>query len=165
VQLIEITPTPRTSAPGDSNILGVHMSVVVNDVAASLDFYKRFAGPDLQTWADDAWQTNSGFTQLRGIRDVSYRTASVRLPGSANVLELIGFRGIEQTPYRPVFQDIGLGHVAFLVKDITVVLDRMKQLGITPIGKSGTWTQINPSTRGVYTRDHDGFFIEVIERR
>jgi 4-hydroxyphenylpyruvate dioxygenase-like putative hemolysin len=87
------------------------------------------------------------------------------LPGSAVTLELVQFRGVPQTPYLPVFQDIGFGHVALIAKDIEVILARMNQIRIKPLSASGTWTPINPSLRGVYTRDLDGFFLEVIERR
>ena len=64
-----------------------------------------------------------------------------------------------------MFQDIGHGHVAFIVKDIQATVDRMKELGAGSISKAGTWTQINPTTRAVYTRDPDGFFLEILERR
>ena len=140
------------------------MSVVVTDAAASLAFYRRLAGSELQTWAS-AWQAGKSVSQLRGIPEAEYRTASVLLPGSTIVLELVEFRGIPQTPYRPVFQDIGFGHVAFIAKDVGVVVDRIKELGVRTISQSGTWTQINPTTSAVYTRDRDGFFVEVLERR
>lgn len=165
VELVEVTPTPRTTAPDTSNILGVHMSIVVDDAEVSLDFYKRFIGADLRAWEPGAWRMDAGFSQIRDIPATPYRTASVQLPGSAIVLELIEFRDVEQTPYRPVFQDIGPGHVAFVVNDIETVLERMTALGVKPLSQSGTWTQINKSIRAVYTRDPDGFFLEIIERR
>jgi catechol 2,3-dioxygenase-like lactoylglutathione lyase family enzyme len=93
-----------------------------------------------------------------------HRTATIALPGTTATLDLIEFRGIEQTPHRPVFQDIGIGHVAFLTGDIEAVLERMTELGLRTISRSGTWTQINPTLRALYTRDRDGFFLEVIER-
>jgi catechol 2,3-dioxygenase-like lactoylglutathione lyase family enzyme len=164
VELMQLTPVPATFAPAGSNVLGAHTSVVVRDSAASLDFYRRLIGGSLQTW-DSGWQTNAAFSQLRGIPAAEYRTASMLLPGSAGLLELVQFRGIEQTPYQPLFQDIGPGHVAFTAKDIGAVLERMKELGVRAISQSGTWTQFNPTLRGVYTRDHDGFFLEIIERR
>ena len=165
VELMQVTPAPASVAPDASNVLGAQMSVVVSDLGASLDFYRRFVGPDLQTWEGNGWQTNKAFSQLRSIPDAEYRTAAALLPGSAMRLELIQFRGVEQTPYRPVFQDIGFGHVALVAKDIEVILSRMKQLGVRTIAQSGTFTQFNPNLRAVYTRDLDGFFIEVIERR
>ena len=165
VELMQLTPVLPSLAPVESNILGAQMSVVVADLARSLDFYRRFVGSDLQTWEGAGWQTSKAFSQLRAIADVEYRTAAALLPGSTIRLELIQFRGVEQTPYRPVFQDIGFGHVALIAKDIELVLRRMNQLGVTALARSGTWTQFNPSLRAIYTRDLDGFFIEVIERR
>ena len=165
VELVQMTPTPPSLAPADSNILGAQMSVVVTDLARSLDFYRRFWGADVQTWEGAGWQTSRGFSQLRGIADVEYRTAAALLPGSTIRLELIQFRGVEQTPYRPVFQDMGFGHVAIVAKDVEVMLSRMKQLGVSALARSGSWTQFNPSLRAIYTRDLDGFFIEIIERR
>ena len=88
------------------------------------------------------------------------------LPGSTIVLELVEFRGIpQQTPYRPVFQDIGSGTWRSSRKTSAWWVDRMKEPGARTISQSGTWTQINPTTRAVYTRDRDGFFVEVLERR
>jgi catechol 2,3-dioxygenase-like lactoylglutathione lyase family enzyme len=165
VELMQVTPAPSSVAPDTSNVLGAQMTVVVTDLAASLDFYRRFVGPDLQAWEGNGWQANKAFSQLRSIADAEYRTAAVLLPGSAIRLELIQFRGVEQAPYRPVFQDIGFGHVALVARDIEVMLSRMKQLGVRTIAQSGTYTQFNPTLRAIYTRDLDGFFIEVIERR
>jgi hypothetical protein len=49
--------------------------------------------------------------------------------------------------------------------DVEVMLSRMKQLGVRTIAQSATWTQFSPTLRAIYTRDLDGFFIEIIERR
>jgi catechol 2,3-dioxygenase-like lactoylglutathione lyase family enzyme len=165
VELMEMAPAPGTPASAESPVLGAHMTVVVGDLQASLDFYRHLVGPDLQAGAPSAWKTEGSLSRLRNIRDAAYRTAEIKLPGSAIVLELVEFRGIEQAPYWPVFQDIGHGHVAFIVKDIQATVDRMKQLRAGSISKAGTWTQINPTTRAVYTRDPDGFFLEILERR
>ena len=165
VELVQLTPAPPTFAPADRNVLGAHTSVVVRDSAASLDFYRRFIGGSLQTWNGAGWETNKALSQLRGIPEAESRAVALLLPGGAGLLELVQFRGPEQTPYRPVFQDIGPGHVAFTAGNIETVVARMKELGVTALSRSGTWSQINPTLRAVYTRDHDGFFLEIIERR
>jgi catechol 2,3-dioxygenase-like lactoylglutathione lyase family enzyme len=165
VELVEVSPAPATLAPAGSPVLGAHVSVVVDDLDTSLHFYRRLMGPDLRVGPAAAWQTHSGISRLRNIRDTAYRTAAIYLPGSAIVLELIEFRDIEQSPYLPVFQDIGHGHVAFIVRDIQATVERMKELRVTSISQAGTWTQINPTTRAIYTRDPDGFFLEILERR
>jgi len=85
VELMQVTPALSSLAPVESNILGAHMSVVVTDLARSLDFYRRFIGADLQTWEGAGWQTSKAFSQLRDIADIEYRTAAAMLPGSSSV--------------------------------------------------------------------------------
>jgi catechol 2,3-dioxygenase-like lactoylglutathione lyase family enzyme len=165
VELTETLPVPVTPAPGDSPILGAQMSVAVADLPASLAFYRGLLGADVQMSAPSAWLRDTSWTRMRGLASAEYRTAAIRLPGSAVVLELVEYRGIERPVYRPVFQDIGHGHVALIVKDIQATVERMKALGATSISAAGTWTQINATTRAVYTRDPDGFFLEILERK
>ncbi len=167
VELMEIMPAPESPAPPESRVLGAHMTVTVRDLDASIRFYQRFVGTRTAVWrAPSSWQTSQAFTDLRQVPRVQFRTAAVQLPGSAVVLELVEFRGApDATPYRPVFQDIGTAHVAFTVPDVQAVVARMTELGARSIAASGTWTQINPTTRAVYTRDPDGFFLEILERR
>ena len=165
VELMQLTPVPSTPAGDTSNVIGAHMSVVVADLDASLAFYRALIGPDVQTRTASGWQNDVSFTRLRNLPEISYRSAAVLLPGSAIGLELIQFRGVGQTAYRPAFQDIGFGHVALVVRDIERALERLTQQGSVPLASSGTWTRFSPALRGVYTRDRDGFFIEIIERR
>jgi catechol 2,3-dioxygenase-like lactoylglutathione lyase family enzyme len=164
VELLELSPAPASPAPAGSPVLGAQMSVVVADLEASLAFYRRLldAGPGAGA---SAWQPLGDLGRLRGLPDAMHRRALLPLPGSAIALELIQFREIEQAPYRPAFQDIGHGHVAFIVADIQATVDRLKALRANSLSPSGTWTQINPTTRAVYTRDPDGFFLEILERR
>jgi catechol 2,3-dioxygenase-like lactoylglutathione lyase family enzyme len=166
VELVQVDPLPRTPAGESAKVLAAHMTVVVTDLDASLAFYRGFIGSGLLVEAGGGWRTDAGHATLRALpANTENRTAALRLPGSTVVLDLIQYRGIPQTPYRPVFQDIGHGHVAFVVKDIGVTVETMKTLGAATLSRSGTWTQINPATRAVYTRDPDGFFLEVLERR
>jgi catechol 2,3-dioxygenase-like lactoylglutathione lyase family enzyme len=165
VELLEFSPSPPSLAPEDSSILGAQMVVVVDDLEESLELYRSFVDAELEISEATAWANADALEQLRGIPAAEYRSASLLLPGSAIRLELLEFRGVEQQTYRPVFQDIGFGHVAFLTKDIEVVYEKMNELQMRSVSASGTWTQINAGTRAIYTRDHDGFFMEVIERR
>jgi len=165
VELMQVTPLPATPAGAADKVIGAHMSVVVADLDASLAFYRAFIGPDLQVRQGNGWQGDPSFNQLRGQRDASYRTAAVSLPGSTIALELIQFRGVNQTPYRPRFQDIGFGHVALVARDLERTLQRLGGLGSVPLAASGTWTRFSQTLRGLYTRDRDGFFLEIIERQ
>ena len=165
VELMQIVPEPPTLAPEGSPVLGAQMTVVVANIDVSLAFYRRLAGPGLLADSPSGWSTSAPVSRLRDIPDAAHRTAAIRLPGSAIALELVEYRGIPQSPYRPVFQDIGHAHVAFLVDDIQETVDRLTAAGAVALSRSGTWTRINPTTRAVYTRDPDGFFLEILERR
>lgn len=164
VELMQITPPPPTFAPDDSQVLGAQMSVVVSDLEASLDFYRRVAGADVQATPPSAWQASAAVDDLRNMPPVSYRTAMLTLPASTIGLELLQVRGAPQTAYRPSFQDIDFGHVALAVRDIEIILGRLKGVGAATLAASGTWTRFSPTLRGLYTRDRDGFFLEIIER-
>ena len=164
VEIMETVPPPPTPAAAGSAVLGAHMTVVVTDLAASAAFYQRLAGPELQVDSSD-WTTNAAASQVRNVPATEYRLATVRLPGSTIALELLQYRDAAAPPYLPVFQDIGHGHVAFIVRDIEETVGRLATLNARAISRSGTWTQINPTTRAVYTRDPDGFFLEILERR
>ncbi len=165
VELMQLVPSASTPAPASSRVLGAQMTVVVANVERSLAFYRRLAGPDLQAESPSAWRADASVSRLRAIPDVELRTATIGLPGSTIALELVEYRGVEQTPHRPVFQDIGHAHVAFLVSNIQATMERLTAAGAVSISRAGTWTQINPTTRAVYTRDPDGFFLEILERR
>jgi catechol 2,3-dioxygenase-like lactoylglutathione lyase family enzyme len=141
------------------------MTVAVSDLDASLRFYRGLAGDDVRIGKPSEWRTDAAIGRLRHIDDVPFRTAAIELPGSSVVLELVEYRTGARRSYRPTFQDIGHAHVALIVSDIQAIVDRMKAQGASSIAKSGTWTQITPTTRAVYTRDPDGFFLEILERR
>lgn len=162
VELMEVTPLPLADVI-DAPVISAQMSLVVSNLGSALDFYRTFIGPDLQTWTTGGWQSHAGFSSVRNIDEVEFRTAGMLLPGSAIVFQLVEYRGITQGTYQPVFQDIGFGHIAFMTPDIEEITRRMAALGSVPLSQSRTWTQISPTLRAVYTRDQDGFFLEIIE--
>jgi catechol 2,3-dioxygenase-like lactoylglutathione lyase family enzyme len=164
VQVVELRPVPASFADRDSRIFGARMALVVSDLVVALDFYRRFIGASADP-QPGPWQRDAAFTSVRGLPDAEFRTATLPLPGTTIAFDLIEYRGIAQTPYRPVFQDIGFGHIAFNTDNVEAVYERMQELGMSALSASGTWTQINPNLRAVYTRDPDGFFLEIIENR
>jgi catechol 2,3-dioxygenase-like lactoylglutathione lyase family enzyme len=164
VELVELATPPATLATAESNVLAAQMSVIVTDLDASLAFHRRLIGTE-DPASQRAWRPSAELSKVRALPEGEYRSASLLLPGSTIMLELIELRGLPATdPYRPAFPDIGHGHVAFTTQDIEAVLARMRELGAKPLAASGSWTEINPTLRAIYTRDPDGFFIEIIER-
>jgi catechol 2,3-dioxygenase-like lactoylglutathione lyase family enzyme len=163
VQLLQMDPVPDSFAPDDSRILGARMALVVADLDRALATYAQFIGAPAVAAGD--WQRDAAFTTLRALPDAEFRTATLHLPLTTLAFDLIEYRGIAQTPYRPVFQDIGFGHIAFNTNDIEAVFAQMQLLNLQTLSASGVWTEINANLRAVYTRDHDGFFLEIVENR
>src|SRR5690606_36158353 len=50
VELVELTPTPATTAPADSNLIGARISVTVEDLAASTKLYEDLVGSGMEFW-------------------------------------------------------------------------------------------------------------------
>lgn len=165
VELLEITPAPETSAPSESNIIGAHISLVVDDIEATQSFYRNLIGPELQTWAGDSFRKDENLNKLRNTTGAEIRVGSMLVPGSALIIELLHYRNIDSVPYRPVVQDIGTAHVGFMVKDMDVMMDRLGAAGVSTLGRNGGWYYLNPDTRALYTRDPNGFFVELMERK
>lgn len=165
VELVQLTPTPASNAPADSNIIGAHIALVVNDLDTSLNFYSTLLGPDLQTWQADDFSVDAAYNQLRNTPNAERRLATMLLPGTATIMELIQYRGIASTPYRPEVQDIGVGHVAFMVRDIEQMMQRLGALNTPTMGRNGGWYNLGPTTRALYARDPDGFFLELMENQ
>ena len=143
--------------------IGAQMTLIVADLPAALNAMGQLIGGELATIDVRDWSVRTDTSRLRDIEPAESRSAAVVLPASSIVLELIEFRGISQSRYEPKFQDIGFGHVAFRTNDIARVTATIAALGADTLSATGTWTQINDSTRAVYTRDPNGLFIEVIE--
>ena len=164
VELLEVAPAPSSLAGPDSNVLGSATLLIVADLEASLRFYRDFLGAGVQSTPASPWRRAGDLARLRGLGRASYRTASLDLPGSTVRLQLIQFRGLPQKPYRPDYRDIGHAHIALYTPDIAKAFEVAQSLGARPLSATGSWTVFSPTLKGFYTRDPDGFFLEVIER-
>jgi len=138
---------------------------VVADIDATQRFYRKLIGPDLRSWSGSSFQSNAAYNQLRNTPDAEYRLGTMLIPGSSVIVEFIQYRNINSKPYRPVIRDIGVGHVALMVKDIEVMLQRIQAAGAKTLGRNGSWYALTPEVKSLYSQDPDGFFIEVMERK
>lgn len=164
IELMQIDPAPASLAPAGARVLGAMIAVVAADLDASIRFYRSFLGEGVHVSAPGPWQQGDGAERVRALAPIEHRSALLALPGSALKLQLIQFRGALQTPFRPVFQDIGHAHVAFYTRDVPAALAALHLLGGHTLSRSDTATRFSPTLSGFYTRDPDGFFLEVIQR-
>ena len=161
---MQLDPAPASLAPPGARILDAMIVVVVADLDTSIRFYQRFLGSGTLAGAPTRWRQSDGAERLRALAPIEHRSVLLALPGSAPKLQLMQFRGAPQSPFRPLFQDIGHAHIALYTHDVPGASATLHSLGGHTLSRTDTWTRFSPTLTGFYTRDPDGFFLEVIAR-
>jgi catechol 2,3-dioxygenase-like lactoylglutathione lyase family enzyme len=162
VGLMELTPTPETSAPGDSNVIGAILGVVVEELETTCRWFQELVGPDLKFWASPSFISNDGHSKLIGTVG-RFRLAQTLIPGSPVVIEFIQYEDQNKGARRPNFQDPGAAHILFMVKDVDVIMPRIREVGVQPLSGSGRPTFIGPQTRSLFVTGPDGYWAEFMD--
>jgi catechol 2,3-dioxygenase-like lactoylglutathione lyase family enzyme len=165
VELVEQTPLPANTAPEDSNIIGAHVVVVVEHIESTLAFYRQLIGPDLQTWSGPTFITDPDFNNLCDTPGARSRSGTMMVPGSPVMMEFVQYDNISYKAIKPRFQDIGIGHMLFMVNDMDTIMSRIRAARLQTLAKSGEPVYLNPQVRAVFIRDPADFFVEFMERR
>lgn len=164
VELMELSPPPTTTAPQESNILGARVSVTVRDLDATERLYRDLIGPDLRFWTSPTYISNKAYNDLSSTPGAEYRYAMTLVPGSPVLMEFVQYRNITQRQIRPRLQDIDVAHFLFMVKDMDVIMPRIKTAGLHTLATSGGPVFIAPNVRALFVTDPNYFFIEFMER-
>jgi catechol 2,3-dioxygenase-like lactoylglutathione lyase family enzyme len=160
VELVE-----RATGPGEGNVAGAEVVVVVTDLEASLAFYSGLIGKDLAAETGPTFITDLDLNRLRDTPGARVRTARIPVPGSPVMMEFIQYDNIGQEAIRPEFWDLGVGHMLFMVNDLDAVMSRIRAADLKILARSGEPVHLNEQVRALFTRDPDGFFVEFMERR
>ncbi|HWK53538.1 MAG TPA: VOC family protein [Hyphomicrobiales bacterium] len=160
VELVELTPTPATTAPADSNLIGARISVTVEDLAASTKLYEDLVGSDMKFWTSPDFVKDEAYNTLRATPNAEYRYASALIPGSPVYLEFVQYRGVEQRNIDPILQDIGTAHALFMVDDMDVMMPRLAAAGMSTLSPTGGPVFIGPTTHALFSKELNNFFIE-----
>jgi len=156
---------------------------VVSDVEKSIAFYTEVVGMDLQRGAGP--QANAApppvlapgaprryletpeILRLYDGVGAQYRVAAAMIEESPMRAELIEFKDVERKPIHPRYQDPGAATLILTVRDIDLVMTRVKNSN-TPIvtfgGEPLTISEDAGKMRAVIVKDPDGFFVELIQR-
>lgn len=164
VELIELSPPPASNAPEAGNILGARISITVADLQVTQRLYRDLIGPELMTWASPAFTGSEAYNQLRNTPGAEFRHGAALIPGSPVLLEFIQYRNIEQRSIQPRLQDIGVGHILFMVRDIDLMMGRIRAAGLSTLSASGEPVFIAPGVPAVFVTDNNHFFMEFMAR-
>jgi catechol 2,3-dioxygenase-like lactoylglutathione lyase family enzyme len=147
----------------DGSIVGVnHVGVTTADIDSSVRFYGDALGLKLR----GRGETDSPeLSTIIGLPDTKLRWAEFYLPGG-QILEILEYVSPTGTPLVQRTCDPGSGHVAYEVRGIQALYDRLLHHGVTVrsdpvrIEEEGDWE----GYRCIYAVDPDGFTVEFVER-
>ena len=138
-----------------------HTGITVLDLERSLAFWRDVLGLEL---SHTTHQTGEMAEQITGVKGAELKLAVVKAPGGHKIelLEYLAPPDRKCADVRPC--DVGHIHVALVVDDLDVVLERIAASGWKAAGKAQTLkTGPNAGKSVVYVRDPDGTTIEFME--
>ena len=138
-----------------------HTCITVSDLERSIEFYRDVLGLEL-VMTEESERSGDDRSKALGVAKAKVKLAILGA-GDARV-ELIEYVTAKGRPYDRNNNDVGAMHIAFQVKDINAVYQRMVDHGVSftsppttiPAGPMEGW-------RWTYFFDPDGVSLEIIQ--
>jgi catechol 2,3-dioxygenase-like lactoylglutathione lyase family enzyme len=145
-----------------SMIIGGWASLIVEDLAKSIEFYRDYLG---FTFSSNGRPLSPLVLSLQGLPGaVGTISAASKPPGSAYNWFVYEFKGVDRVALRPRLQDPGTAWVSFMVDDVRALLRKMKASGTRVETAGGEPVAVGDATR-VVVRDPSGIFVELVEAK
>jgi catechol 2,3-dioxygenase-like lactoylglutathione lyase family enzyme len=138
-----------------------HTGITVSNLEHSLAFWRDMLGFAV---SHTAHQKGELAQEITGVEGAEIKLAVLKAPGGHKIelLEYLAPADRKRADIPPC--DIGSVHVALLVNDLDLVLERISASGWKAAGKPQTLkTGPNAGKRVVYVRDPDGTTIELMQ--
>ena len=164
VELEESVSPDQNTGPTDNNILGASVCITVQDLNATLRLYKGLIGLPQNKAANMRFKKDAALNKLWNTPGAEYRAGGFMVPGSPVMLRFYQYRNIRQRTIKPKLQDIDVAHFLFMVKDMNVIMPRIRAAGLKLLAKSGKPEFIAPKVRALFVTDPNHFFIEFMQR-
>jgi catechol 2,3-dioxygenase-like lactoylglutathione lyase family enzyme len=127
VELTQLDPLPSTNAPASSNVIGIRLRVTVANMDRALRFYRERLG---LTGEPQPFPVNTLVPAMIGLPAATeYRLATIALPNSPLLLDLLELKGRPPALVRARVQDPGSFRLQLNVRDIDVALAAMTAAG------------------------------------
>jgi len=139
-----------------------HTGITVSNLERSLAFWRDVLGFEL---SHTAHQTGEQAREITGVAGAEIKLAVLKAPGGHKI-ELLEYLAPRDRRKNVDLQpcDVGSVHVALLVDDLDVVLERIAASGWKAAGKPQTLERgPNAGKSVVYVRDPDGTTIELMQ--
>jgi catechol 2,3-dioxygenase-like lactoylglutathione lyase family enzyme len=160
LELADIQPPPKSSAPADSKILGGRIGVTIQDTDQTMKFYHDVLGFETKP-AAPAFATNKTIATLIDAAGAQWRISSGKVPGSTVEFEFLEFKDVKRKPFDLRVPDPGSPAVSIHVKDVETTMKAVAAGGGSIVTRGGEPVKLGPGL-GVFVRDPNGLLIELI---
>ena len=161
VELLQLDPTPQTTAPADVPVLGAWVRVTVEALDRSLKLYRDQLGVPFQMTSI----TDDAFGGLVGKAGAKLRVASATLPGTRMTLEFMEVTGVERKPLAARIQDPGAARLQLTVRNLEEAIATYKKAGPSTVVSSRGEIITQPGYRVAVVSDLNGLFLVLTDRR
>ena len=158
---VELFAPGRTASPGDARV-----RLTVSNLDRAVALYRDALG--LRGTVGQATD-DSALMSMLGVSNGKVRMASLEVPGSPVIIELMEISGIDRRIVNGSVQDPGSTRMQLQVRDLDAAIQAVVRAGGSVISTGGTPVEL-PAGRGAairaaMVRDPDNLFLVLIEAR
>jgi len=161
IEISQRDPTPPTTAPASSNIIGGAFETIVADLDQTLHIYRDILG--FQTVPPTAWDGAKLMMDTAGTPGAQFRRSAATIPGTSVMMAFMEFKDIDRTPLHTRIQDPGTAILQVGVRDIDATVKALQAAGVTVISKNGE-PVMNGTSRFCMVRDPNNLYLELFQR-
>jgi catechol 2,3-dioxygenase-like lactoylglutathione lyase family enzyme len=158
-EFVQSDPLPASDVPQSSNIYNARASLVVQDLAQALPFYRGVFGFK----AREPGVVSDAVLALEGTPAAYVRSSITNPPGATNFWVLWEFTKIDRKTLETRVQDPGSPALSIQVENLGGFLKALEAAGGKVESAGGEAIALGPANRGVLVRSPDGLLIELVE--
>ena len=162
IQLVQLDTPPSSTAPADSNVLAAGLAFTVKNADAAMKYYQDNLGfaPGLPK---ELYATGASALVADAMAPVMGKSAVTRVPGTAVPVTFIEMQGGDANVAQATIRDPGAGMLRLRVKDIDMLLPKLKAGGATVQSEKGEPVTFANRQRMVVIHDPNNFFIQPVQ--
>jgi catechol 2,3-dioxygenase-like lactoylglutathione lyase family enzyme len=165
VELAERDPAPATTAPAESNVIGMGFGVTVGDTERMVRPFRDALGFELHV---GSFASDPEVLALMGTPGARYRKTTALVPGSSFQVEFLEFAGIDRKPvHSSAPHDPGSPVLRLRVRDVDSVLKALGSAGVKVASAGGEAVKIGNPASGqpaAITAFPDNLFVQVLQQ-
>lgn len=165
VEVIQPPPSAASTEAGAPNITAIRVRLTVDDVEQSAKLYRDVLG--LQQRSPGEFRDDQRVRDMLGLKSGQYRVATMEVPTSGLVVELIDFKGVDRARPRGRIQDPGSTRMQLQVRDVDAAIAGLTRAGGTVVSSGGRTVDLpgrgGATTKVAIVQDPDNLFLVLLQ--